>query len=112
MATPSVTYQRSDSRYYVSIDGDQVGWVSKSSLDGTWRMWATVNESIQGQVLASGCKTRRDAVLDGIGSLRIWHLGLIHRLNLDTYKDERFVFPEATLRAVEELLLDQKYPVA
>lgn len=114
MGAPELRLHKGDDhrfnhRYYVEVDGVKVGWVLKGS-DG-WRFYATVHESIQGTLLASGNKTRRDALLEGLSTLRIRHLGRVYILNTSTWRDEVAYVEEDTLEALWARLLDEKYPL-
>jgi hypothetical protein len=107
-----VTFRKADSRYYVSIDGVKVGWVLNWNDGKGWSMWSTVRDSIKGERMATGYKTRRDAVMEGLSNLRIWHGGGVMILNMETVQDELFVFSTATLQAITDRLLDEKYPMS
>lgn len=101
------TYRKATDRYYVALDGVDVGWVLRLS-DG-WAFYATVRDPLRGERLASGNRTRREAVREGLCMLRIYHLGRVVRLNMDTIRDEPVYFDN--LQAVDAALLDQMYPL-
>jgi hypothetical protein len=96
-------------RYYVSVNGVKVGWVTKIQ-DHEWRFYATIEDSIKGAILASGERTRREAVREGLATLRIRHCGRIMRLNLETVRDEYVWFEEDVLKELDARLLDEMYP--
>lgn len=99
---------RGGTRYYVDVEGTQAGWVCKS-YDGTWDFWATTVRSLEGNCLIRGCRTRRDAVIEGLSSLAAFHSGLTWRLNMETVRDEAVIIPTDVLRQAWEQLLDEKY---
>lgn len=106
--TIKVSYRKADYRYYVSIDGEKVGWVTK--LDkGEWIFYACVRDSLRGERL-SIASTRRDAVMEGISNLEIYHRGWLVRLNMETVRDEEYQIDPAKLRALWDQMLDEKYP--
>jgi CYTH domain-containing protein len=90
-------------RYYVSVNGVKVGWVTKIQ-DHEWRFYATIEDSIKGAILASGERTRREAVRESLATLRIM------RLNLETVRDEYVWFEEDVLKELDARLLDEMYP--
>lgn len=102
-------YHKADGRYYVYIDDKQAGWVVKSSK-GVWSFYACVRETIRGVCLASGFRTRREAVRYGLATLRIEHLGRVYELEFSPLRDEPVYFEEATLEAIGTALLDEMYP--
>lgn len=80
----TVKYRKADARYYVSLDGVQVGWVCKAH-DG-WVFYASVNESVRGERLA--CEPQRGiAVEEGLSLLRIYHGSRVFTLDLDRNSD-------------------------
>lgn len=107
--TARLTYRKGDCRYYVAVDGTKVGWVS--NLSGEWRFYATTDDSLRGTLLADGYKTRRSAVREGLATLRIRHLGRVIRFNYETCSVETVYIPEATLRELDDRLLDEMYPM-
>lgn len=110
-ALKSLKLRQADCRYYVSIAGQQVGWVLKSSSGPRpWLFYATVSDSIKGTLLA-GADTRRDALMDGLSTLRFHHLGRVTHWNWDTHQEEWFFFDDADLKAIQDALLAQKYPL-
>lgn len=111
-ALKSLKLRQADSRYYVSIAGQQVGWVLKDSSGPSpwWLFYATVNDSIKGTLLASS-PTRREALMDGLSTLRFHHLGRVSHWNWDTHQEEWFFFDDADLRDIQDALLAQKYPL-
>ena len=80
----NVKYSRRDSRYYVTLDGIKVGWVSKGH-DG-WSFWATTTDSIQGDRLSTEPQ-RGIAVEEGLSNLRIRHMGRLFHLDMDRDSD-------------------------
>src|SRR5262245_26243203 len=108
--TTSLKLSKGDGRYYVYIDGGKVGWVLKAS-DG-WRFYAPRFDAFQGHQLCGGAATRRDALMEGLSSLRIRHSGRIVHFNHDTLRDEVVALDEATLLAIYDRLLDEKYPMS
>lgn len=99
--TYQVTYAKGDSRYYIHLDGEKMGWVSKSS-DGGWKVWACLTDTIQGTVIGWD-DTRKGAVEDALSTLAYRYNGWIVRLSFehdDTYmKDVPFQFDTDMLRA-------------
>jgi hypothetical protein len=113
MTTTQITYRKGDSRYYVSVNGQQIGWVSKTEYGedrGTWAFFASVRRTLHGERLSFGNRTRTEAVWNGIGHVRIYHGAKVLRLNVETMQDEVVDFGEETLRAAEADLLDRMYP--
>lgn len=104
-----LSYRKGEHCYYVEIGGETAGWVVKTS-DGTWSFYAQVWERRTGERLAWGCKTRREAVWDGLGTLRIRHLGRIYKLAFNPVRDEPVYFEEATLKAIGDALMEEMYP--
>lgn len=113
-ATPyAITFSKGDvdRRYYVFLDGEKVGWVLKD-YEGRWAFYASVRQWAKGERLAGGEKTRRDAVAEGLSSLRIWHGSGIRHLNMETMEEEWRVFDGKRLEATWDHLLDLKYGLA
>jgi hypothetical protein len=104
-----LAYRKANDRYYVEIDGVKVGWVLK--IGSQWAFYATVHDALKGTQLAAGFSTRRDAVMQGLSSLQIRHLGRIAVLNLETIKDEYVSIPEADLKDLWNQLMNEKYPL-
>jgi len=108
---PQLHLRKADARYYVSIDGVKIGWVSKNH-DGSWTMWATVESNTRGTVMARGYKTRNECLWDGLGHLRIYNLGRIVRYDFDALVEVIHYVDEESLRAIERGLLIKINPFA
>lgn len=106
----ALTLTKADSRYYVSIGDLKVGWVLRSSDGRWWHFYATIRDSIEGTRMATE-RTRRDALIEGLSSLRIRHLSRVVILNHDTWKDEFRYLDEDVLKAEVDRLVDEKYAV-
>lgn len=107
LTSPAPHLSKADGRYYVTVDGVRVGWVLKAH-DG-WAFWAKVHDALTGTILASGYATRRDALIEGLSSLRIRHLGAVLILNHETWNDEYAYVDTDLLRRITDGMLDQKY---
>lgn len=108
MGAYAVTYTKSDSRYYVHLDGEKVGWVIKTSLG--WLFYACTDKWATGTKLAES-RTRRDATMDGLSALRIHHYGRIVRLSEDCMDEENVWFDHDRLDATWQALLDEKFKI-
>lgn len=108
-----VTYRKADARYYVDLDGVEVGWVCKDSDGRGWSFWANVRDSIVGERMASASQ-RQVAVEYGLGRFRIFHFGRVFRLDFDresdTYmKDLPVDFDTDRLKATESAMCERRY---
>lgn len=101
-----VTYRKGDDgRYYVELDGVKIGWVNK--IGNGWRMLACADRAMQGLLLSCSEATRRDAVIEGLSTLRIWHGGRVWRFDVETLQDTAVWFDVDRLNATEHALLDE-----
>ena len=101
--------RKADQRYYVDIDGVKVGWVAKGS-DKRWTMWAKVDSSTKGTVVATNCKTRDEALYDGLGHLRIYNLGRVVCYDHDALCDTVVFLDEDVLVAIDQEITRRRYP--
>lgn len=109
-----ITYRKVDSRYYVDLDGVQVGWVVKADKS-EWTFYATVRESTKGERLGIESQ-RQSAVQEGLSTLRIRHFGRVFRLELDrnseSFMDDVPVyFKYERLEATWRQMLDDRFGI-
>lgn len=76
----TVKFRKGTDRYNVELDGERVGWVLKTR-EG-WAFYATIEDAIAGKRLALEPQ-RQQAVEEGLGMLRIYHLGRVFTIDLD-----------------------------
>lgn len=99
-----VTYskRRQAGGWYVAVDGERVGWATKTS-DG-WSFYAMTRPgTLMAEQLTFGHPTRFDATYDGLSYLRIYRNGRLYR------SDEAYYINENTLRAAAAAVLDARY---